>query len=104
MMAWTWLLWAWLTLKCTGMIPHPRFIISQAATGESIPLDSNATTLPWLPKGNPPGPGIVWPKTRTRSVRTSTPMSTSASLDRSTPAPVACTMASPTRRSISGEM
>src|SRR5436309_190173 len=35
---------------------HPRFAMSQAATGESIPPESSASTRPDVPTGSPPGP------------------------------------------------
>jgi hypothetical protein len=36
---------------------QPRFIMRQAATGESIPPESSAATRPELPTGKPPAPG-----------------------------------------------
>ena len=43
--------------KCTGTTMQPRFIMRQAATGESIPPERSAATRPEVPTGNPPGPG-----------------------------------------------
>ena len=42
--------------KCTKSTRHPRFIMRQAATGESIPPESSAVTVPAVPTGRPPGP------------------------------------------------
>ena len=45
-------LWKW-----TKTTRAPRFIRRQAATGESIPPESRAATVPPVPTGSPPGPG-----------------------------------------------
>jgi len=47
--------------KCSGITPQPRFIIIQAATGESIPPEISATTRPSIPSGSPPGARTVCP-------------------------------------------
>ena len=44
--------------KCTKSTRQPRFIMRQAATGESIPPESSAATVPLAPTGRPPGPSI----------------------------------------------
>ena len=44
--------WKWM-----GTTVQPRFIIRQAATGESIPPESSAATRPEVPTGKPPAPG-----------------------------------------------
>jgi hypothetical protein len=51
---WSWSGNAW---KFTNRTLQPRFIIRQAATGESIPPESSASTRPDEPTGRPPGPG-----------------------------------------------
>ncbi len=36
---------------------QPRFIMRHDATGESMPPESSAATVPEEPTGSPPGPG-----------------------------------------------
>src|SRR5215831_16346400 len=45
-------LWKW-----TKRTRQPRFIMRQAATGESMPPEMRAATVPAEPTGSPPGPG-----------------------------------------------
>jgi hypothetical protein len=42
--------------KCTNSTRQPRFIMRHAATGESMPPESSAATVPEAPTGSPPGP------------------------------------------------
>ena len=45
--------------KCTPMQTAPRRAMRQSATGESIPEESKLTTVPELPTGRPPMPGML---------------------------------------------
>ena len=60
-------LWKW-----TKSTRQPRFIMRHAATGESIPPDSNAATVPLAPTGSPPGPAMRSRYTNVSAGRTST--------------------------------
>ena len=42
-----------------GTILQPRFIIIHAATGESMPPETSATSVPSTPSGRPPTPFIT---------------------------------------------
>jgi hypothetical protein len=42
--------------KCANTTREPRRIMRAAATGESIPLETSASTFPDEPTGKPPAP------------------------------------------------
>ena len=89
--------------KCTKVTSQPRFIIRQAATGESMPPESSAITLPPTPTGSPPGPRTSSKYTRASLGSISTKMLTSGFL-RLTAAPVSLCTTVPRSRFISGEV
>ena len=89
--------------KCTKITWQPRFIIRQAATGESMPPDMSAATRPPVPTGRPPGPGISRRYNNTSRGVTSTKMLTSGSR-RLTLAPVSRSTRLPSLRLSSSEV
>ena len=64
-------------------------IMRQAATGESMPPERRAATLPLVPTGRPPGPWVSWKYTRACWGSSSTKTFSSGCF-RLTLAPVSC--------------
>ena len=83
--------------KCTNTTRQPRFIMRQAATGESMPPESSAATVPLPPTGRPPGPGRRSSETKASSGSTSTTISTSG-CSRSTRVATRCSTNAPSAR------